>query len=120
MRLICDRPQLTGNYGPNAAQSTVLLGQQFEASDDLGRHLIQNGLAHRADPPKVLYETKVVTPEAPEVSPRLPFHNLPLHHEEQAGVATESNPMLPGSDLPTPRTLSRLGRRGRARLGSAR
>lgn len=65
------------------------------------------------------YETKVIVPgttpgaEAPEVGPRLPFRHVPLHHTEPAGVAAESNSLLPGADLPESGAADRLGRRRR-------
>lgn len=66
MRLIATQ-QITGDYG------TVVAGQAFACDPLVGAQLLARGLARPAEAPRVLYETKVIQPEAPEVSPRLPF-----------------------------------------------
>lgn len=111
MRLISNR-QLTGDYGSVAA------GEQFECSEDVGAHLLRQGSARRADPPRILYDTKIVVPEAPTVGARLPFRNCPLHNPESAPVAPEGDSVLPAADVPegTQGTTDPVRRRGRPRL----
>jgi hypothetical protein len=92
MKLIANC-QLTGVYG------TVIAGQQFEAEDELALHLIKGQMAHKADPPRIEYQTKVIVPEAPEVSPREPFRDLLMPDETAPTVAPESNRILPQSDV---------------------
>src|ERR1035438_9212162 len=108
MRLIANR-QLAGDYGRADA------GQTFEASAEVARSLIERGLARPWKEPKVLYETKVITPEAPEVSARPPFRNVPVSDAEPAPVAPAGDPVLPRSDVSKPRTAhpGRWGRRSR-------
>lgn len=106
MRLIANR-QLTGDYG------FVLEGHAFEADEPKAQDLMRRGLAHAADPPKILYSTKVIVPEAPEVRARQPFRDVPVPDAEQAGVAPESDPVLSGSDLPEKRLADSGGRPGR-------
>jgi hypothetical protein len=67
MRLICNRPQLSGEYG------TVTLGQYFECPDEVGASLLAAGHGRRIEQPKVIYEKKPRSFETPEVSPRRPF-----------------------------------------------
>ncbi len=114
MRLVCNRPQLHGDYGD------VVLGQEFDCEDHTARELIGLGHARIPDPPQVLYETKVVTPEAPQVSARQPFHHLPLSDKEQTAVAPQSDPLLPAADLPEPGTAHPLRRPERKGSGSGR
>jgi len=114
MRLIAVAHQLTGVYG------TVTAGQEFECRDDLARQLVKAGSARKADPPRVTYETKVVVLEAPEVSARLPFRDVPVRHEESPPVDPESDRVLPESDLPTPGDADSGGRRKRKGFGSGR
>lgn len=105
MRLIANR-QLTGVYG------SVVAGDGFDVEDATGRQLLNAGLARRADPPSVRYETKVITPEAPGVSARQPFRDSTLPHEEPPSVAPESDKFVPPTDLSESGTADR-GRRGR-------
>ncbi|HTF69826.1 MAG TPA: hypothetical protein VK638_44825 [Edaphobacter sp.] len=111
MKLIANR-QLTGTYG------TVTAGQTFEVEDATAVQLITQGVAHKADPPRVEYQTKVIKPEAPEVSPREPFRDSLMPYEEPAAVAPESNRIVPQSDIPERRDVDRRRRRGRPRSGS--
>ena len=105
MRLIANR-QLTGDYG------SVVAGDGFEVEDATGHQLITAGLARRAETPRVQYETKVITPEAPEVSARQPFRELSLPHAEPPSVAPESDRVVPPTDLSQSGVVDR-GRRGR-------
>ena len=105
MRLIANR-QLTGVYG------SVVAGDGFDVEDATGRQLMSAGLARRADPPRVQYETKVITPEAPEVSARQPFRDSALPHEEPPSVAPESDSLLPPANVSESGAADR-GRRGR-------
>ena len=97
MRLIANR-QLAGDYGRADA------GQTFEASAEVARSLVERGLARPWKEPTVLYETKVIVPEAPGVSARPPFRDESLPDEESAPVAPAGDPVLPRSDVPKPRT----------------
>lgn len=107
MRLIANR-QLTGDHG------FVLEGQTFESStEEQAKQLIQRGLARAADPPKVLYQTKVIYPEAPEVSARPPFRDGAVHHAEPPPVAPEGDSVLPEPDVPLQGDADHSGRRGR-------
>ena len=84
MRVIAIR-QLTGNYG------TVIAGQEFTCSDDVARELLAAGVVRRPDPPQVIYETKVIVPEAPEVRARDSFRDVCLSDKEPQGVAPEGH-----------------------------
>ena len=112
MRLISNRPQLHGSYG------TVVFGQQFEVEEDVARQLLRSGAARLPDPPRVLYETKVVVPEAPEVGARLPFRDVPLPDPQPPAVAAEGDSVLPAADVPQPGTAHPGGRRKRKGPGS--
>jgi hypothetical protein len=92
MQVIANK-QLTGDYG------TVVAGQKFEVADDVAADLLQRSVVRRAEPPKVLYETKVIAPEAPEVAPRLPFRHSSLPDEGPAALATEGDRVLPVAGL---------------------
>ena len=119
MRIVCVAPQLTGDYG------TVVQGQEFEVDELIGSQLVRNGHARRADPPRIVYQTKVVTPEsatvaleAPGVSPRPPFRDVPMLNPESPRVAPASDPLLSGPDVCKPGTPYRSGRRRREGFGS--
>ncbi len=133
MRLIAN----TGLY--NAQEyGTVTKGHEFDCTEDTGRQLVAEGKARKPALPKVLYETKVVAPvaatryetkvaniepietlppvpEAPEVSTRHPFRDVPLLHEEPADLAPEGDRSLPLADLPESRDADPGRRRGRER-----
>ena len=72
MRLISNI-QLTGTYG------TVVAGQEFECEESTARELLTAGIVRKAGPPVVRYETKVIAPEAPEVSARHSFRDCLLY-----------------------------------------
>ena len=113
MRVIANR-QLTGHYG------VVTMGQEFDAEDDVARQLLRAGLVKRPDPPAMVYETKVIVPEAPEAAPRDAFRDMPLSDAEPQEVASESDRMLPAADLPAARIAHPVGRGRRSRPGAAR
>jgi hypothetical protein len=100
--------QLTGDYG------TVAADQEFDPGDEIGVQLLKSGLVRYVNPPRVEYETKVIVPEAPEVGPRQPFRDVPMPHPEQANVASESDSLLPGSDIPASRVADSVRRGGRS------
>lgn len=107
MRLIAVAHQLTGDYG------TVTAGQEFEVNDEVAAELMRNGSARRADPPRVLYDTKVIVPEAPQVGPRQhPFRDLSLPNPEPPPVAPASHRVLSDTDLPESGVVD-SGRRGK-------
>ena len=120
MRLIANR-QLAGDYG------VVVAGDQFIVSDPDGLKLIEMGVARRADPPRVLYETKparyempTIQPAAPEVSARASdFRDVCLPDAKPAPVAPESNSVLPKPNASEPGTADPVGRRGRKGSRSA-
>jgi hypothetical protein len=107
MRLIVISQQLTGEYG------TVVAGQEFDCDDAAAYQLVTAGMARKAAPPAVRYETKVIVPEAPEVRAREMFRHLPVSDAEPATVASEGDRMLSATD-PSPRGAADSGgRRGR-------
>src|SRR5580704_6511680 len=106
MRVIANR-QLTGHYG------VVFGGQEFDAEEGVARQLLRAGLVKRPDPPVMVYETKVIVPEAPEAAPRDAFRDVPLPDAEPAGVAREGNRELSTADVPMPRADDPRGRAGR-------
>jgi len=108
MKLIANR-QLTGVYG------TVAAGDQFECSDDIGKQLVANHLAHKAEPPTVVYETKQVVPsEAPEVRPERPFRDVHVPDTQSEEVATAGDSVLSEADVQSPRTADSGRRRRRS------
>ena len=113
MRLIANT-QLTGIYG------TVVAGQEFDCHDATALELLAAGVVRRAGPPAVRYETKVIAPEAPEVSAREPFPDMPLPDPQPETVAPESDSVLPGTDVREEGTADSRGRRGHPRSGAER
>ena len=110
MRLIAHR-QLhnPGLYG------TVAEGHEFDCSDEnVAGQLIQSGLARKAEPPKILYETKVMTP--PEVGPVVPFRDVPVPDAKPEGVAAASDPVLSEANLSEPGAADSRRRQGRFRI----
>ena len=103
--------QLTGSYG------TVVAGQEFECEEATARELLSAGMVRKTGPPIVRYETKVIVPEAPEVSARHSFRDVPVSDEEPEAVAAQSHPVLRAADAPE-RGTADSGGRGR-RSGSA-
>jgi hypothetical protein len=94
MKVIANR-QLQGHYG------SVGPDQEFECQDETGSELLKRGLVRHVRPPKVQYETKVITPaEAPQVSAREPFRDVPLPDAEQAPMDSEGNKVLSSADVP--------------------
>lgn len=87
-------------------------GDMFTVRDSLARDLMSRGLARPADPPRVVYETKVITPEAPEVSPRpLPFRLGTVPDEGQTGVDPDRDRVLEQPDVPEKRAPNRRKRK---------
>ena len=111
MRVIANR-QLTGHYG------VVTIGQEFEADDDVARQLLRNGLVKKPDLPAMVYETKVIAPEAPEAAPRDTFRDVPLPDAEQADVAPEGNREFSAANFQAQRTDDPRGRAGRKASGA--
>lgn len=110
MKLIAKR-FLTGDYG------SVVAGQEFECSAEVGKHLINKGVAYSYEVPKVTYESKVVTPEASGVGAREPFRDGSVSDTEPAAVAPEGDQELPSPDVP-PKRASNRGRRGKRQESS--
>ena len=113
MRLISNT-QLTGSYG------TVVAGQEFECEESTARELLTAGIVRKAGPPAVRYETKVIVPEAPEVSARHSFRDVPVPDEESEELASEGNRLLPAADAPERGTADSGGRGGRSRSAARR
>lgn len=112
MRLIANKPLYSREFGP------VRQGDEFDRPDDIGRELLAMGYARKPDAPRVLYSTKVIRPEAPEVRARDPFRDVPVLDEKSSGVVAESDPMLPRPDVPESRVADHRGRRQRHGSGS--
>lgn len=118
MRVICNRQQLCGSYG------VATLGQEIEIEDEMiARQLLRLGHVRLPDPPRVVYETKVIIPEAPEVSARPSFResppgDVPVPDPKPQGMAPAGDPLFPETDVSPSRTADRGGRRGRARFDS--
>lgn len=106
MRLVATRQVLIGGLG------TFLMGQEFDAPDDVAKQLMANGVARHPDPPRVVYQTKVITPEAPEVSARHPFRHSGMFDAESAELAAEGDSSVPESDV-SERGVAHPGGRGR-------
>ena len=108
--------QLHGDYGSVAA------GESFETTEAIAEQLEAAGLVE----PRVLsdskarkgYETKVIVPKASGVNTEPPFRDVSLSNPEPSKLASESNPMLPGSDVPEQGPTDSGGRRRRTRPGS--
>lgn len=100
--------QLTGVYG------TVQEDGIFDCPEDIALQLLAMNKARKADPPKIVKETKVITP--PEVGPIVPFRDGAVPDAQSKGMATEGNSVLSKSDLAKQGTSDPRGRRGRFRL----
>jgi hypothetical protein len=104
MRIVANT-QLTGIYG------TVVAGEEFDCPDGTALELLRLGRARRVAPPAVRYETKVIVPEAPEVSAREGFRHLRVPDKKSANVAPEGHRLLARPDIPKQRTAHSRGRR---------
>lgn len=120
MQVIANR-QLHGSYG------TVPADQMFECPDETAQALLRAGMVRNPKPPKVQYETKIIRPTAPEVSPRETFRVSPdavsdvsVSHSEPARVVAEGDRMFPVADLSTDRTTDPRGRVRRSGSNSRR
>ena len=98
---------------------TVAAGQTFELPDGLAMQLLKAGKVRKADPPRVQYETRVIIPEsrtiqpeAPEVSARPPFRDVPVSDPQPPSMAPESHSVLPAANVQGQRVAD-SGRRGR-------
>src|SRR5580658_7170856 len=89
MRLVCVSSQLTGAYG------TVIAGEEFECEDSIATELLRAGFVRKPGSPTVRYETKVIVPEAPQVSARQPFRHLPVSDPRPETVASEGDYVFP-------------------------
>jgi hypothetical protein len=108
MQVIANR-QLRGEYG------SVVPDQQFECREETAQQLLKADLVRHALPPKVEYETKIIKPEAPEVSPRETFPgHVSVSDKEQETVASEGDRMFSVTDLSQDRTTDPRGRGGRS------
>jgi hypothetical protein len=112
MRVIANS-QLRGEYG------TVVPDQEFDVRDEVANELLKSGMVRHATPPRVEYETKVITPEAPEVGPRQPFRDVLVPNPKQEDVVAEGNPVLSAANLSSGGTpdFGRRGGRSRSRSG---
>jgi hypothetical protein len=101
-------------YNP-AEYGRAYEGHEFECSDSTARQLLQRGSARRAsyDQNIVVYETKVIYPEAPEVSARDPFCHVPGLNPQSPDLASESDPVLPVANIQEPGIADRGKRAGR-------
>lgn len=106
--------QLRGSYGSMAPD------QEFETTEDIGGQLLKNGSVRHAVPPRIQYETKIITPEAPEVGPREPFRDRTVSHQEPETVAAESPELFHGANLPALGTTDPRGRGRRSGSHSGR
>lgn len=113
MRLIANR-QLFGEYG------LVAPGDDFEVRDEIATQLLRAGVVRKADPPTVQYETKVIVPEAPEVSPRQPFRDMPVFDARSPELDRKGNREFSTTDVPAIRTDDPRGRDRRSGSGSKR
>jgi hypothetical protein len=84
----------------------------MDLPDSLAEELLKNGVARKPDAPRVVYETKIVTPEAPEVASST-FRDVHVSHAQSAPIPLAGDPVLPGTDVPEPR----VAYRGRRRSG---
>jgi hypothetical protein len=92
MFLVSDRPLLH-------AGAVRQPGQPFEEPDTrIALQLIERGTVRKATPPRVHYETKVITPEAAEVSAR-PFRHGTVPDPESKTVAAEGDSIFSEAGL---------------------
>ena len=108
MELIANR-QLTGDYG------SVSAGDCFHCSEEVGAQLLQAGLARVRFAQPYIYETKVVTPEAPEVKPAaaIPFRDVPDSDPRPKALVALESAVRAASDAPEERNTRRIQRRKR-------
>ena len=73
----------------------VRAGEVFDVPDMEALDLIRRGLASAMEAPQVIYETKVVTPEAPSVS-GVPFRHCDYaDYQRQGPFYRTSYPVMP-------------------------
>ena len=108
MILIADR-QITGDFG------RVTPGTEFECDAATAAHLLDRNLAHRPAAPRVVYEVKVIAPEAPAVASEGPFCYMPVPDQEPPTVAAEGDSGMESADVQEQRNVDPGRRRGRPR-----
>ena len=108
MKVIANR-QITGDWG------TAHPGAHFECPGDQVDGLLSRGLVRIPDPPRVVYEVKVITPEAPAVASEGPFCYMPVPDQEPPTVAAEGDSGMESADVQEQRNVDPGGRRGRPR-----
>lgn len=108
MLIVSDRQLTSGNH-------TFPAGIPFEEDDGVAMDLIRRGVARKSEPPKIYYQTKVITPEVREVRPEVaaPFRNSVVLDAESSPVAPASDTVLPVADVQEQGTANSFGRRGR-------
>lgn len=92
MKVIANRT-LYGSYGQKRPD------EEFDCPDDTAQELLKSGLVRYAMPPKVEYETKIIRPTAPEVSPREPFRHVPVPDAKPETVDSEGNRVLSNTNI---------------------
>ena len=95
-------------------------GTEFSCRSDVAEKLVKQGSARRLDSSRVIYETKVIYPEAPEVSARDPFRDVPGLNPQPSAVAPESDPVLPVANIQEPGIADRGKRAGRTKPDSGK
>jgi hypothetical protein len=105
--------RLTANFQLHGAYGDVGPDESFECPDEISEILLKNNQARIPDPPRVIYETKVVAP--PEVGPIIPFSDSAVSDAQQEELASDSDSVLSESDS-SESGASNSGRR-RGRIG---
>ena len=111
MRLVAGS-QLTGSYG------TVQAGEEFECHDATAQELLLAGLAKRAGPPAVRYETKVIVPSQAAFgggAASESFRDVPLPDAGPETVVAEGDYVFPDPNAPKFGAADSVRRAGRPR-----
>jgi len=115
MKLQANRDQVGTGY-------KVRKDQVFEVTERSEiDELLRRGLARIPDPPRVVYQTKVIRPAAPEVAASSVFRDV--HHADDAQPVTvppEGDPVLSGTDARAERAADSGRRAGRDRRDTHR
>lgn len=99
-------------------------GEEFEVLvEAIAADLINREVARRSQPPQILYETKPArfetpTVQAPEVSTREPFRDVPVSDQEPERVASEGDIVLSKPNISEQGNADSRRRRRRARFGA--
>ena len=109
--------QICGDYGNIAA------GQEFEVDEETAAHLetlgvVEPRIVYASGP--LLYSTKVITPEAPEVGARPAFRDVPVRNAKPSTVAAEGDPVLSEPDVPAQGAADSGRWAGRKRSGAGK